>query len=502
MKFFVISIYVFILLGIGYISMKKTKTVNDFFLGSRTVGPWISAFSYGTTYFSAVLFIGYAGKVGWGFGLSSLWIVLGNALVGSYLAWRFLAKPTRSITSKLGVLTMPAFLEARYDSRGLKIISALIIFVFLVPYSASVYMGLSYLFEVVFNIPYTVALVSMAALTAIYLVMGGYFAVTLTDFVQGIVMIAGVACLLFFIVSDPHVGGVANGLTKLAQYDNRLVKPIGPPGLIPLLSLVILTSLGPWGLPQMVQKFYAIKDVASIDTAKIVCTIFSFVVAFGAYFTGGLSRLFFNNQMPTSGGLPNPDMVMPQIITQALPEMFAVLILLLVLAASMSTLASLVLVSSSSIAIDLVRDTLYPDISTKRSVLLMRILCGLFIALSLYIAFKPTMILVLMSLSWGTIAGSFLAAYLYGLFWRGVTRAGAYAGIFTGFGLSTGLAAYYKMSDAMIPTIGSLAIVVPLIVVPLVSYFTEKYPEEHLDKIYGSRGLASKSVYQGLVGER
>jgi len=502
MKFAVVFAYVCLIVGIGYISMKKTKTVNDFFLGNRTIGPWVSAFAYGTTYFSAVLFIGYGGKVGWGFGLSSLWIVVGNAFIGAYLAWKILAKPTRRITARLGALTMPAFLEARYDSKLMKIVAALIIFIFLVPYSASVYMGLSYLFEVVFDIPFVTALVFMAALTAVYLVMGGYFAVALTDFVQGFIMIAGVIVMLFCVVSDPHVGGITAGVAKLAEYDPRLVQPVGPPGLVPLLSLVILTSLGPWGLPQMVQKFYAIENEASISKAKIVCTVFALVVAFGAYFTGSLGRLFFNNRMPVTGGQPNPDVIIPQIVSQVLPETIAALILLLVLAASMSTLASLVLVSSSAIAIDLVRDTLYPRINKRANVLLMRVLCLVFVALSLYIALKPTIILTLMSISWGTVAGAFLAPYLYGLFWKGVTRAGAWAGIISGLAISIGLSLYYGMAGAMIPVVGSVAIVAPLAVVPLVSLVTEKYPEEHLEKVFGSSTAARKFAYEGVVSQK
>mgnify|MGYP001024206738 CR=1 FL=1 len=505
MKFAVIIAYVCIMVGIGYVSMKKTRTVNDFFLGSRTIGPWVSAFAYGTTYFSAVLFIGYAGKVGWGFGLSSLWIVLGNAFIGAYLAWKILAAPTRRLTVHLGVLTMPAFFEARYDSRWLKIASALIIFIFLVPYSASVYMGLSYLFEEVFSIPFEAALVLMAVLTAVYLIMGGYFAVAMTDFIQGFIMIAGVILMIIYIVYDPHVGGVAEGLSRLAQYDSRLVKPVGPPGLVPLLSMVVLTSLGSWGLPQMVQKFYAIKNQESISKAKIVCTLFSLLIAFGAYFTGSFSRLFFNNKMPMVGGQPNPDVIMPQIVNRVLPESLGVIILLLVMAASMSTLASLVLVSSSAVAIDLVKDTFYPGISRRAVVLLMRILCLVFVGLSLWIALRrPTVILALMSLSWGAVAGSFLAPYLYGLFWRGVTKAGAWSGIISGLGISVGLSLYFNMDESLIPTLGTLAIVVPLAVVPLVSLVTKKYPEAFLQKIFGSEPISTSSnvMYEGVVSQK
>ena len=477
MKWMVIGFYILVVLVISVFSMRKTHSVSDYFLGNRSIGPWVSAFAYGTTYFSAVIFIGYAGKLGWGFGLGVLWVVIGNALIGTYLAWKVLARPTRIMTARLGALTMPDFLAKRYDCPGLKILAALIIFVFLVPYSASVYMGLSYLFEEIFNIPFIYALVLIALITGFYLVMGGYFAVTMTDFVQGLIMLGGVALLLFYVVSNTHVGGIAAGLAKLATYNPQLVQPFNPPNPLGLISLVILTSLGTWGLPQMVQKFYAIKNEEAIRPARIVSTIFSLVVAFGAYFTGSLGRLFFDNQMPQG----NPDLVVPMIIGEALPEVASVLILLLILAASMSTLASLVLVSSSAIAIDLVQAN-FPGFSKKNTLILMRILSVLFVGASLYIALKPTFIVSLMALSWGTVAGAFLAAYVYGLFWRGTTRAGAWAGVLSGLAVSIGFSLYYGLDSGLIPTIGAAAMVVPLLVVPLVSLLSPKFSQAHLKK--------------------
>lgn len=488
MKWAAILLYVGVLVTVGLLSARKTKSVSDFFLGGRSIGPWISAFAYGTTYFSAVIFIGYAGKIGWGFGLSDLWIVAGNVFLGTYLAWKVLARPTREMTARLGVLTMPAFLEARYQSRGLKILGALVIFIFLVPYSASVYMGLSYLLEGIFGVPYRGALALIAGLTALYLVLGGYFAVTLNDFIQGLIMLVGSALLISHVLAHPYVGGLAQGISRLASYDPGLVKVVGPPGALPLFSLVILTSLGTWGLPQMVQKFYSIKDERAIRPATVVSSVFALVITFAAYFTGALGRLFLNNHIPVWNGRPNPDLVMPHVVAQALPEVLSVIVLLLVLAASMSTLASLVLVSSSAISLDLVKGALFPRIGQKAQVLLLRTFCLLFTLLSVVIALTPTFIVTLMSISWGTVAGVFLAPYLYGLYYKGTTRAGAWAGALTGLGLSLGLAWYYHMDDKLIPTIGSVAMIVPLVVVPLISWVTNKLREEHLSWVFGDRG--------------
>ncbi|MDN5347841.1 MAG: solute:Na+ symporter, family [Clostridia bacterium] len=498
MKFLALFLYFALMLGVGIVSMRRARDVGGFFLGNRTVGPWISAFAYGTTYFSAVLFIGYAGKVGWGFGLSAIWVGIGNAVLGSYLAWKVLARPTRLMTERLGVMTMPEFLAARYDSPALKTVAALLIFIFLVPYSASVYMGLSYLFEEVFHIPFTWALISMAVLTGIYLVLGGYIAVTLTDFIQGLIMVAGVVLLIYYVCAAAPIGGVLSGLNKLAAINPKLASPFTTTNWVGLISLVLLTSLGPWGLPQMVQKFYAIKDEKAIRPATIVSTLFALLIGFGAYFTGAFGRVFFNNQMPLLNGRPNPDLIMPQIMNQFLPPAIGLLILLLVLAASMSTLASLVLVSSSAVAIDLVQGGA-PNVSRKTVLFLLRFLCLFFIGLSVYIALKPTIILVLMSLSWGTVAGGFLAPYLYGLYWPRTTKAGAWAGLITGVGLSLGLAYYYHLDGAVIPTIGTLAMVVPLGVVPLVSLVTPAFSREHLARVFGTEGVVAASPAKGLV---
>ncbi|MBO8138346.1 MAG: sodium/solute symporter [Desulfotomaculum sp.] len=491
MKFILLFVFVGFMFYSGYSNISRSRTVNDFLLGGRGVGPWLSAFTYGTTYFSAVIFIGYAGKVGWGFGLSSLWIVLGNTLVGSLLAWMILARRTRTITIRLNTMTMPQFLGARYQCTGMKIFAALVIFIFMVPYSASVYMGLSYLFEQIFGIPYIFAVAAMAALTGMYLVMGGYRALALTDFIQGLVMLFGIVMLVWYVVKAPEVGGLISAVQKLSAVDPQLTQVIGPPGWLPMISLVILTSLGPWGLPQMVQKFYAIKDEKSIKPAMIVATGFALVITFGAYFTGALTRLFFH-QPPVDAltGKPTVDLLMPQLVSTVLPEFAAAVILILVLSASMSTLASLVLVASSAVAVDLL-PTIAPGMSEKLRVLLLRLLCAGFIVLSVVIAVvKPAVILSLMALSWGTMAGSFLAPFLFGLFWRGTTRAGAWAGILSGFAVSTVFSTIYP---AAIPTVGSAAMLVSLLTVPVVSVLTKPLPEEHLDHVFGKRAAKTGS---------
>ncbi len=467
MKTAVLVLYVVGMLGLGYFASRRTRSLGDFFLAGRNLGPWVSAFAYGTTYFSAVLFIGYAGRIGWGFGLSSLWIVVGNTIVGSLLAWLVLAQRTRRLTERLNAMTMPEFLKARYGSELLKVLAALVIFFFLVPYSASVYMGLSYLFDAVLGIPYRYALLLMAVLTGVYLLMGGYLAVSLTDAVQGMIMLFGSLFLVGYLLARPEVGGLPQAVARLSQVDPRLVSPVGPPGFWPLFGLVVLTSLGPWGLPQMVQKFYAIRNEKMVATATVVVTIFALVCTFAAYFSGSLTHLFFK-ELPLVNGQAEPDLLMPHLIATIMPPSFALIFLLLVFSASMSTLSSLVLVSSSAVVIDLL-----PPATRPRSLLLMRVFCAVFVALSLFLALsKISFIVNLMSISWGTVAGSFLAPYLYGLYWKGGNRWGALASMLSG--LSVGLfgAVLFGFRSSVLPLLGSFAMLIPLGVFPVVSLVT------------------------------
>jgi len=487
MKYFFLGLFIAIMVAVGLYSKRKVKNLQDFFLGGRQMGPWISAFAYGTTYFSAVVLVGYAGSTGWGFGISSTWIGIGNAVIGSLLAWLILAKRTRRMTHDLNVSTMPEFFEKRYDSKALKIVTAVVIFAFLIPYSASVYQGLSYLFSKAFNIPFSYCMLSMAVLTGIYLLLGGYVATAINDFIQGIIMLVGLLLTVIFVTSNPVVGGVSAGISKLASFDPNLVKPFSAAPLN-LLGFIILTSLGTWGLPQMVHKFYAIKDEKAIKRGTIISTVFAFIIAGGAYFMGSFGRLYLENKAPVgANGKTALDMVIPQMFDIALPDAMMGLIVILALSASMSTLASLVLVSSSAISLDLVKGTIFPNISKEKNMTLMRLMCALFVALSYFVASTPNAIVSLMSFSWGTIAGSFLAPFLYGLYWKGTTKAGAWAGFIAGFACSMGGTIIYGMNAKLAPNIGAVAMLVSLIVVPVISYMTKKIPEKHLEQVFDSK---------------
>jgi SSS family solute:Na+ symporter len=475
--------FLVLMVSVGVWGMKKTSTMNDFFLGGRTLGPWISAFAYGTTYFSAVIFIGFAGNQGWNFGLKALLIGVGNALFGALLAWLVLGKRTRRMSQKLNVMTMPEFLEARYGSNHLKMVAAVLIFVFMLPYSASVFKGLGHLFESTFGISYDFALIVLVGITGLYLILGGYFAVTMTDFIQGFIMLVGAIAMLAVLVFK--AGGPVEAVTAVAKNYNEHIPPANRPSWLVVGSLIFMTSFGTWGLPQMVQKFYAVKDEKVIGKAAIITTLFALVIGITAYGTGALSHVFFNlDTIPRlANGKVNYDLIIPTLLTAHLPEALLALIMLLVLSASMSTLSSLILVSSSAITIDLYKGYLHPDVSEKQSLLMIRVLSGVFIVCSYVISrMQVGFIVTLMSLSWGVLSGSFMAPYILGLFSKRITKAGAYAGFFTGAG--TAITLFFVLGPSMSPLASSIAMIVPFAVVPLVSLVTPKLDGKILEKAF------------------
>ncbi len=492
-----------LMIGVGFACRKHGKTVDSFVLGGRAVGPWLTAFAFGTSYFSAVIFVGYAGQFGWNFGLASTWIGLGNAFIGSLLAWVVLGRRTRVMTQHLGSKTMPDFFEKRYDSKALKVVASFIVFIFLIPYTASLYNGLSSLFNNVFEIDYWVIVMVMAVLTGVYVIFGGYMATAINDFIQGIIMLAGIIAVIAAVLTQN--GGFNAAVEALGvKAGAEHIALFGPNPLF-LFFVVMLTSLGTWGLPQMVGKFYSIKDEGSIKKGTLISTLFAIVVAGGCYFLGGFGRLY-EDEMIAGGFIPDGkvmfDKVVPTMLGDLAPVIVA-LIVVLVLAASMSTLSSLVLTSSSTLTLDVVQPRLArkKPVSDKKSVFIMRAFIVFFIALSAVIAIlkdsiwsNNVFIAQMMGVSWGALAGAFLAPFLYGLYWKGTTKAAVVASFLFGTGLeiiqlciSVGW-----ISVKGVPVLefvftnslysGVFAMVGGLILVPIVSLFTRQTLPQNVDE--------------------
>lgn len=468
-KIIVISIYALMIVALGYAGMRRTRSFTDFFLGGGKIGAWMTAFTYAAAYFSAVLFIGFAGKIGWGFGMSALWIAVGNTLIGVLGVWSIMGYRIKRMAMEYGIHTMPEFFEKRYRSRFLKAFSALAVFVFFVPYSAAVFMGLSYLFTSNFNIDYSLALAIMGAFTAIYMVMGGYRSMTMIDVFFGAIMVAGVIVLFSFTLRQG--GGMGSISDGLAAVDPGLTRIVGPPGAWQLFCLVFLTSVAPFGMPQLVQKFYAVKDRRSIRTGMIASSVFALLIASVAYFVGATTRLFVTPETAPRAfaeGKPVFDALVPELLARIVPPSLSVLMLLLILSASMSTLAALVLVSSSSVVKDLYAGFVRKGTDDRTLTRLMRTFSALFILLSVVLAYlRPATIVAILSVSWGAIGSVFLGPFVWGLFTSRVNKVGAIASAVLGLG--TSLVLYATGSSA--PEAGTIGMIVSFAGTPLFSLF-------------------------------
>jgi len=482
-----------IMLGTGFYCRKHSTDVDGFVLGGRSVGPWLTAFAYGTSYFSAVVFVGYAGQFGWKYGIAATWAGIGNALIGSLMAWAVLGRRTRVMTQHLDSATMPQFFEARFDSKALKLASSVIIFIFLIPYTASLYNGLSRLFGMAFDIDYSVCVIAMAILTGIYVIAGGYMATAINDFIQGMIMLVGIVAVIGAVLKTQ--GGLMEALEGLAKVTDPAVSDtpgvfnsfLGPDP-INLLGVVLLTSLGTWGLPQMVQKFYAIKSEKAINKGMIISTVFAMVVAGGCYFLGGFGRLFSDKIDLAQGGY---DSIIPTMLSELSPFLISVVVIL-VLSASMSTLSSLVLASSSTLTLDFIKGTVVKELSVKKQLLIIRILIAVFIGISVVIAIiqyksNITFIAQLMGVSWGALAGAFLAPFLYGLYWKKATV----ASVWVSFLFSTVVMVANIFAKQAFPALlqspinaGVFCMLAGLVIVPVVSLFTKAPRAEYVDHVF------------------
>ena len=492
-------IFLAVMIGVGLYTRKQASSVDGFVLGGRSVGPWLTAFAFGTSYFSAVVFVGYAGQFGWKYGLSSTWIGVGNAVIGSWLAWVLLGRRTKLMTQHIESRTMPDFFGTRFADQGLRVVASIIAFVFLIPYTAGVYKGISTLFEMGFGIPYEYCVVIMAALTAIYVILGGYKATAMNDFIQGIIMLFGIVAIIVAVLNAQ--GGFSVAVDRLAALPSDADPAVNGgfaswfgPDPWGLLGVVVLTSLGTMGLPQMVGKFYSITDESAIKRGTVISTLFAFVVAGGCYFLGGFGRLY--EPVIVNGKIAFDSIVPAMLVT--LPDVLIALVVLLVLSASMSTLASLVLTSSSTMTLDLIYrdkkslpgeveegtiDDTVAEKNERRKVVVMRVLIMFFIAISLLIALNPpTFIAQLMGISWGALAGAFLAPFMLGLYWRGVTTASVWACFVWGVGITV---VNMLIGNPINPiNCGAIAMVGGFPVVWIVSLLTKKMSQQTVDSIF------------------
>ena len=334
-----------------------------------------------------------------------------------------------------------------------------------------------------FDIPYEVCVIGMAVLTGIYVIVGGYMATALNDFIQGIIMLIGIVVVIVAVLSG-H-GGFIAAIKELAAVPSDVMPGayasfFGPDPL-GLFGVIILTSLGTWGLPQMVQKFYAIKDEKAVQTGTIISTFFAIVVAGGCYFLGGFSQI--SGIQAGADGAVQYDAIIPTMLS-ALPDILIGIVIVLVLSASMSTLSSLVLTSSSTLTLDFIKPLFKKDkMDEKGQVFIMRVFLAFFIIISVVIALDPPgFIAQLMGISWGALAGAFLAPFLYGLYMKRVTKAAVWASFIVGIGITVSNMIYPYIGSPI--NAGAIAMIAGLVIVPIVSFITPKPKQELVDDVF------------------
>lgn len=501
-----IGVYIILMAVIGITQGKKAKSIADLTVGGRNAGAWLSALSYGTAYFSAVMFVGYAGGTGKGFALWGVLAGLGNAVFGSWLAWKVLARRTRDASARLKLKTMPQFLDARYTSSSMKLFACLVIFIFLIPYSASVYNGLASVADVLLGIDAGVCKIIIAVVAALLLVFGGYLVQARADFMQGIVMMFGITLLIICVVRSKAVGGFEG----LAEYmHNNGVVPSSTNGLptlnasqwISLWATVLMTSFGTWGLPQMVQKYYGIKDDKQAKKGITISTFFAVLVAGGGYFIGSLCYRYEDLFKISGEGAIAQDYIVPNMLANSdIPDVLLGVVLVLLIAASVSTLCSVTLTASSTLTIDFIKH-FKKDLSEKKSSFTIKALCVIFVLCSYVIANSDTPILDMMSYSWGIISGSFLAPYVISLYWKKMNTKGAWAGILGGFfiALIPGAAKVisgFAANDTLVwlagkgPVFACVAMVVSIILCVAVSAVTKPSNEKETEFFYNGEVAA------------
>ena len=524
LKCILLILFFAVMIGVGIYCRRTASDVQGFVLGGRNVGSWLTAFAFGTSYFSAVIFVGYAGQFGWKYGLAATWIGIGNALIGSLLAWRILGRRTRLMTQHLQSATMPDFFGKRFFSDALKVAASVIVFVFLIPYTASLYNGLSRLFSMAFNVDYVWCVLGMAILTGIYVLVGGYMATAVNDFIQGLIMLVGICAVIGSVLAGN--GGFTGAVQSLSQIPSEaapglngaFVSFLGPQPIY-LLGVVLLTSLGTWGLPQMVGKFYAIRNEAAIRKGTFISTFFAIIVAGGCYFLGGFGRLYSQSIEYTAAGTPVYDSIVPSMLA-SLPDLMIGVVIILVLSASMSTLSSLVLTSGSTLTLDIIDPAVAKMRASSRrlgernKLLFIRLLVLFFIIVSSVIAIvqaksSVTFIAQLMGISWGALAGAFLAPFLYGLYWKRTTPAAVWVSFISGVAVMCGCMYCTFTGKTFISpyftspiNAGVLAMLLGLVIVPVVSLLTKVNRKEEVEEMFGCyNSTVSVRAADSLVDE-
>ncbi|WP_303862662.1 sodium:solute symporter [Alkalibaculum bacchi] len=470
-KISVILMYLLCMITNGVISRKKIVDADSYYTGGRNVGAITSASAYLTTFFSAVMF-SLCGSLGFEMGISVMWIGIMNALITGLFAWTFLAGRTRQLSEDLGVYTLPQIVEARLNSRFLRMFTAFVILAFLIPYSASVYQGISFIFLRLFDIPFEYCIIALAVVTALYVALGGNSAMMSNSVIQGVLILVCVSIYYIVFFKNEAIGGFKVGLQTLVSLEGGrdLVALFGGKNFLKVFATVILTSVGGCATPQLISKFISVEKT-KIKTTSIIATVGCLFIAGGMYFVGGFSQIFFQK-----GYLPVPDTadkVMGTIMHFITNDFFFTLIFIMLLAASMSTLAALVLTGASALTEDLLPVIFKKyNLSDNKKITLARIFSSLFIVLSAIMSIVPNSIISLMSISWGMIASVCIGPYWYCIFSKHTNKIPAIISSIYGFIFMSIGVGIYGMPSASI--IASISILTTIIIMSALAFICDR----------------------------
>ncbi len=470
----VLALYMLLLVGIGMIASRRMRNSEDFYLGGRNVGPWVTSLSFVAAYFSSVVIIG-GGGFGYQFGMSTLWIAASNVLIGIALVWMILGRRIRLFTARLGTLTVPGFLAERFKAKEARVFAALVITLFLIIYNVSILKGMGHAFEGLMGIPYMVGVLLSGAIIILYVSLGGYLAVVWTGFFQAWIM--GLGLILLTIAALKAVGGLTAANVALQGMSPGLVNTPGEWGWAGLISYGMIVSFGVWGMPQLMVRFYSIKSVSVLRVGTVVATIGGSMAVL-PFLNGAIARVLHPD-------LANADLAIPTLTKAVLSPWGGAIFLAGVIAAGMSTFASVLIITSGAVVRDVVQKGLGRELDERRVVRYSRLVSALVGVISLAIALRPpALVLVLMAFSWAAIASTCLWPMLFGLYWKRATRWGVLSSM--GCGLASaliwiGIGSPYGL-HGFIP-----GILVSLVAMVIVSLITERLPDDHLERVWGER---------------
>lgn len=430
--FITFSAYLLLMVGIGFVAWRRTRTFDDYILGGRSLNSYVTALAAGASDMSGWLMMGLPGALYLG-GASEAWIAVG-LLIGAWANWRFVAGPLRVYTERTSnALTLPDYFTHRFEdhSRLLRILSALVILVFFAIYCASGVVAGARLFESMFGLPYGQAMLWGAAVTIAYTFIGGFLAVSWTDTVQATLMIF--ALLLVPVFAIVGVGGPGQALALVEQVDPARLDWVGSGGAIAIVSL-LAWGLGYVGQPHLLARFMAADSLATIPRARRIAMTWMTLCLLGSIATGFFGIAWFAEHPTAAGPVDaNPERVFIALSELLFNPWIAGVLLSAILAAVMSTLAAQLLVCSSALTEDFYRGFLRPRAGHRELVWIGRAMVLAVALLAMWIARDPdSRVLGLVAYAWAGFGAAFGPVVVLSLFWKRMTRNGALAGMLVG----------------------------------------------------------------------